>query len=268
VRSRLPSTLRLRTTCLGQKDFVHRAYTTREIVYLQLFDNPAEDKRPHFVFVQNYLNQNFREVVTGFPTFLDYNFFVKISLLWHNQNMFKKTWQKRKNLLADDEAEIVVDEAKAPQKTFDRAVNLLAYKGRTINELRERLLEKQWTNAAIVDEVIEKLKSYGYLNDDQFALNFSRSKLLGKPMGKRVLRQKLSLKKLDKETIEKALESAFEENSEADLIERAVQKRLRIKGKPETREDTKKFFDYLMRQGFNYDLIREALQKVAEIDED
>jgi regulatory protein len=181
--------------------------------------------------------------------------------------MFKKTWQKRKNLLDDDEAEIIVDEAKAPQKTFDRAVNLLAYKARTINELRERLLEKQWTNERIVDEVIEKLKSYGYLNDDQFALNFSRSKLLGKPMGKRVLRQKLSLKKLDKETIEKAIESAFEENTEADLIERAVQKRLRIKGKPETREDTKKFFDYLMRQGFNYDLIREALRKVAEIDE-
>jgi SOS response regulatory protein OraA/RecX len=99
-------------------------------------------------------------------------------------------------------------------------------------------------------------------------LNFSRSKLLGKPMGKRVLRQKLSLKKLDKETIEKALESAFEENSEADLIERAVQKRLRIKGKPETREDKKKFFDYLMRQGFNYDLISEALQKIAEIDDE
>jgi SOS response regulatory protein OraA/RecX len=90
--------------------------------------------------------------------------------------MFKKTWQKRKNLLADDDTEIVVDELRAPQKTFDRAVNLLAYKARTINELRERLLEKQWTNATIVDEVIEKLKGYGYLNDDQFALNFSRSK--------------------------------------------------------------------------------------------
>jgi SOS response regulatory protein OraA/RecX len=72
---------------------------------------------------------------------------------------------------------------------------------------------------------------------------------------------------LDKETIEQAIESAFEENSEADLIERAVQKRLRLKGKPETREDKKKFFDYLMRQGFNYDLIREAFKKVAEIDE-
>ncbi len=182
--------------------------------------------------------------------------------------MFKKTWQKRKTLLDEDEAEIVVNEEKAPQKTFDRAVNLLAYKARTINELRERLLEKQWTNLRIVNEVIEKLKTYGYLDDDQYAASFARSKLLQKPMGKRVLRQKLSLKKLDKETIEKALDATFDETSEAALIERAVQKRLRIKGKPETRDDTKKFFDYLMRQGFNYDLIRETLQKIAELDED
>jgi regulatory protein len=193
---------------------------------------------------------------------------VKKLLFRHNQNMFKKTWQKRKNPVDDDETEIVVNEEKAPQKTFDRAVNLLAYKARTINELRERLLEKTWTNERIVDEVIEKLKTYGYLDDDQYAASFARSKILQKPIGKRVLRQKLALKKLDKETIEKALESAFEETSEADLIERAVQKRLRLKGKPETREDSKKFFDYLMRQGFNYDLIREALQKVAEIDDE
>ena len=182
--------------------------------------------------------------------------------------MFKKTWQKRKNLLDEDETEIVVNEEKAPQKTFDRAVNLLAYKARTINELRERLLEKSWTNLRIVNEVIEKLKTYGYLDDDQYAASFARSKLLQKPIGKRVLRQKLSLKKLDKETIEKALELTFEETSEADLIERAVQKRLRLKGKPETREDTKKFFDYLMRQGFNYDLIRETLQKIGEMDDE
>lgn len=253
---------------LRQTDFAHRAYTTRETIFFQHFDNQAEDIRQPFVSAQNALTRSYHEIAADLLTLFDYNFFEKKSLLWDNQIMFKKTWQKRKNLLADNEAEIAVDELKAPQKTFDRAVNLLAYKARTINELRERLLEKQWTNEKIVDEVIEKLKSYGYLNDDQFALNFSRSKLLGKPMGKRVLRQKLSLKKLDKETIEKALESAFEENSESDLIDRAVKKRLRLKGKPETREDTKKFFDYLMRQGFNYDLIREALQKIAELDED
>jgi regulatory protein len=235
---------------------------------LQQFDNRAADKRRHFVFAQNAPTQSFREILTGYLTLLEYNFFVKKLLFRHNQNMFKKTWQKRKSPVDDDESEIVVNEEKAPQKTFDRAVNLLAYKARTINELRERLLEKTWTNERIVDEVIEKLKTYGYLDDDQYAASFARSKLLQKPIGKRVLRQKLSLKKLDKETIEKALELTFEETSEADLIERAVQKRLRLKGKPETREDSKKFFDHLMRQGFNYDLIRETLQKIRELDDE
>ena len=43
---------------------------------------------------------------------------------------------------------------------MNRAVKLLAAKPRSIRELRERLLEKLWTNDEIVDRVIEKLKEY------------------------------------------------------------------------------------------------------------
>ena len=43
-----------------------------------------------------------------------------------------------------------------------------------------------------------------------------------------------------------------------------------LKGKPETREDTKKFYDHLFRQGFGYDLIRERMASVTsrEFDSD
>ncbi len=85
-----------------------------------------------------------------------------------------------------------------------------------------------------------------------------------KPIGKRVLKQKLALKKLDKETVDEAIEKAFEETPEAEIIERAIEKRLRIKGKPETREDTKKFFDFLLRQGFSFDLVRDKMREIAK----
>jgi regulatory protein len=183
-------------------------------------------------------------------------------------NMFKRqNWKRPKvDEDEDDEPKEIVNIDRARQKTFDRAVNLLTYKPRSVRELRERLLEKSWTNLEIIDSVIEKLKEYNYLNDEQFAKDFAASKIRQKPIGKRVLQQKLATKKLDRETVEKILETAFEETTEADLIERAAAKRLRLKGKPETREDSKKFFDYLMRQGFGYELVRDEMQKIKAME--
>ncbi len=151
---------------------------------------------------------------------------------------------------------------------MNRAVNLLAAKPRSIRELRERLLEKEWTNGAIVDEVLEKLKEYDYVNDEQFARMFAASKLRQKPVGKRRLKQTLSQKKLDKETIEQAIEKVYENTPEDEVIEIAIKKRLRIKGKPETREDSKKFYDHLMRQGFSYDLISTKMRELGKFDEE
>ena len=183
--------------------------------------------------------------------------------------MFKKrNWRTKPREESAEETPREINPEKARTKTFDRAVNLLTYKARSIKELRERLLEKDWTNEQIVDEVIEKLKSYNYLNDETFAKNLAASKLRQKPMGKRLLQQKLSLKKLDKETVETAMEKAFEEMPEDELIDRAIAKRLRLKGKPETREDAKKFYDYLLRQGFSYDLVSSKMRELAKIEEE
>ncbi|MGI8495088.1 MAG: hypothetical protein ACR2L1_07225 [Pyrinomonadaceae bacterium] len=43
---------------------------------------------------------------------------------------------------------------------------------------------------------------------------------------------------------------------------RAIEKRLRIKGKPKTRADSKKFYDYLLRQGFSYDLVSNKMREL------
>ena len=161
-----------------------------------------------------------------------------------------------------DEERVIKDPARSRRKTFDRAVNLLTYKPRSEEELRTRLLEKKWTNAEIVDGVISKLKEYKYVDDLEYATNLAASKLRAKPIGKHRLIQDLRRKKLDTETIEKAVENALEEVSESEQIERAVEKRLRIKGHPETQNEQKNFFAYLMRQGFDYDDIREQMDKL------
>lgn len=171
-------------------------------------------------------------------------------------------WQKRTRKI-DETDRVVKDPERSRERTMNRAVKLLAAKPRSVRELRERLLEKLWTDETIVNAVIEKLKEYKYLDDEQYARDLAVSKLRQKPQGKRRLQQTMSQKKLDKETLETAINEAFEKLPEDELIDLAIAKRLRVKGKPETREDTKKFYDHLLRQGFAFDLIREKMATVA-----
>lgn len=173
-------------------------------------------------------------------------------------------WRRRTHL-NDGRERVIKDAVRSRERTMNRAVKLLAAKPRSVRELRERLLEKLWTNDEIVDTVIEKLKEYKYLDDEQYARDLAISKLRQKPQGKRRLQQSMSQKKLDKDTVDAAITEAFEKLPEEDLIDQAIAKRLRLKGKPETREDLKKFYDHLMRQGFGFDLIRDKMASMRSI---
>lgn len=173
---------------------------------------------------------------------------------------------RRKPPIKDDER-TVTDPERSRKRTFERAVRLLSAKGRSRRELRERLLEKPWTNAEIVDAVIDKLTEYKFIDDASFARSTALSNLRQKPQGKRRLTFTLSQKKLDRSVVEDAVAAAYDEMSEASLIDEAIAKRIRIKGKPETREDLKKFFDHLMRRGFEMSLIRDRLAEIGNLDD-
>jgi regulatory protein len=150
----------------------------------------------------------------------------------------------------------------AYEKTLARAFRLLAAKPRGTAQLRERLLEK--TDEATVEKVIARLLELGYLNDEQFAASFARSRLSFKPLGKTRLRQDLKRQQLDNATVEQTLENTYEEQSEESLIDRTIEKRLRLKGAPATREESKKLFDYLLRRGFGYELVMRKVRAASQ----
>lgn len=147
---------------------------------------------------------------------------------------------------------------------FARAAKLLAAKPRSVAELRERLLEGRGASKTVVNEVIERLREYGYLDDAKFAQSYASLRVQERPIGRRRLQRDLWLKKVDKQTADAALDEVFEATPEADLIDRAIAKRVRLRGKPKTREDAKKLFDHLLRQGFEFDLVSEKVRALSQ----
>ncbi len=148
-------------------------------------------------------------------------------------------------------------------KTFERAVKLLTARSRSIAELRERLSER-CANKAIVEAVIARLREYGYLDDERYALGYASAKVRQQPVGRRRLQQSLVMKQVDRALANQVLDQVFTETSEAELLDRALEKRVRLRGRPKTRAEAKSLFDHLLRQGFPFELVSEKVRAASE----
>jgi regulatory protein len=150
-------------------------------------------------------------------------------------------------------------------RAFQHAVKLLAAKPRSIAELRDRLAER-CSSKTVVETVISRLREYGYLDDERYALTYAASKVRQQPIGRRRLELSLARKKVDRAVADEALNQVFAETPEEDLIDRAIEKRIRLRGRPNTRAEAKSLFDHLLRQGFQFELVANKVRAAAKTD--
>ncbi len=108
------------------------------------------------------------------------------------------------------------DEIRA--RAFQRAVKLLAAKPRSVAELRERLAER-CSSKTVIETVIARLREYGYLDDERYALGYASSKVRQQPIGRRRLELSLDRKKVDRAVAAEALDQVFTETPEEELLD-------------------------------------------------
>jgi regulatory protein len=154
------------------------------------------------------------------------------------------------------------------RRTFARAIKLLSAKPCSVAELRERLLQARSSNKTAVQAAIDRLKEYGYLDDERFAFGYASLRVQQKPIGRRRLQRDLTLKKVDQKVADEALDLVFGETSEEELIDRAIEKRIRLRGRPKTRAEVKSLFDHLLRQGFAFELVVEKVRATTDMAEE
>jgi len=148
-------------------------------------------------------------------------------------------------------------------RTFQRAAKLLAAKPRSIAELRERLAER-CSSKTVIETVIGRLREYGYLDDERYALGYASSKVRQQPIGRRRLEVNLARKKVDRAVADEALDQVFAETPEEELLDRALEKRIRLRGRPKTRAEAKSLFDHLLRQGFAFEVVADKVRAAAK----
>jgi len=87
-------------------------------------------------------------------------------------------------------------------------------------------------------------------------------------MGRRRLERDLKLKKVTSGVANEALDLVYQETSEELLIQQAIEKRIRLRGKPADRVEAKKLFDHLLRRGFGFELVSEKVRALLKDDDD
>jgi len=150
-----------------------------------------------------------------------------------------------------------------PKRAKLRSMNLLKSKPYTEYQLTKKLRDGGYPED-VINEAVEYVKSYGYINDKQYALNFIREQT--ERRSKKELYQKLQQKGIGKEVLDAAFNEtygSYKDACEAEYDEKAViMKTLKKKGftGEETYEERQKLLSYFYRRGFDLDAVYGAME--------
>ncbi|HMS23957.1 MAG TPA: RecX family transcriptional regulator [Candidatus Saccharibacteria bacterium] len=138
-------------------------------------------------------------------------------------------------------------------KAYMRSLDMLSRRARSEWELRDYLRRKD-NESEIIDQIITRLKRLQYIDDYIFAKAWVDNRRLLKATSKRKLSQELKQKRVEQSVIDGVL--ADDETDELAVIRELIAKK-----RTQSRyQDDQKLIAYLLRQGFSYSDVKEAMK--------
>lgn len=149
-------------------------------------------------------------------------------------------------------------------KLYTRSLEYSLVRPRSQRELRDYLYRKtrdtrtkmgdirKGVSPELTERVFQRLLDKGYLDDAKFAQFWVENRNVRKGTSLRKLRTELQAKGVDKAIIDEVLIES--DRSDTDELQKIIAKKAR------RYDDEQKLVAYLMRQGFRYDDVKQALQ--------
>jgi regulatory protein len=146
---------------------------------------------------------------------------------------------------------------------YDYALNLLAARGYSVRNLRRKLDQKGFpTDEA--SETIARLKERGYLDDEKFAQEFARQRLVTGGASIRRVEQDLVKRGISPTVAKIATASIVQEEGVefGESIERLARKKAASLGGLDDGTRRRRVFGFLARKGYDLDEINSALSRI------
>ncbi len=140
-------------------------------------------------------------------------------------------------------------------KLYSNTLRYLAIRQRSEWEIKSYLQRKN-ASPSLSETILNKLSNIGLINDKKFAEVFVSSRRASRSTSQRKLKLELQQKRISSDLIEQVIHEE-EIDEQATLLELIAKKRHQSRY-----QDDLKLMQYLVRQGFNYGDVKDALKKI------
>lgn len=149
---------------------------------------------------------------------------------------------------------------------FEYAVRSLARRAQSSAEIRSKLGQRA-AEPASIEEVIGRLREYGYLNDQRFAEQFATARLENQRFGRARTQNDLRARKVIGSIVDAAVEKAYQNTDEIALVEEYIRRKYRNSAREhlfERDQDLAAAYRRLLRAGFRSGVAITVLKRFAK----
>ena len=139
------------------------------------------------------------------------------------------------------------------------AYRFLTYRPRSRAEIESKLVDKGF-NDAIIAAVLADLARLGYVNDLQFAHDWTRGRIRLRGFGRRRIEQELKHKGIGGEIIRDVFAEVFSGETEIEAAKHVAEKKLSTMKTLDRLTRRRRLAGFLERKGFSFEIIRTVLK--------
>jgi regulatory protein len=173
---------------------------------------------------------------------------------------FVAGWLEPGRKLTQAEIEKLLEED-TYEVAFQKALQFIQYRPRSVEETRRRLSEKGFSTE-VVEKTIDKLLEKNWLDDLDFARQWIENRNAFRPRSDRLLAYELRLKGVAEDKINQALEKYSGDENE--LAYQAGIKKAKQCQHESKLDFLKKVGGFLGRRGFHYGIVKPTVEKLWE----
>ena len=180
----------------------------------------------------------------------------------HEDLVVKHSLQVGATLTPEGIRELERDEQYVDAK--QAALDYLAYKPRTEEEVRRKLRQED-VPSPVIEDVIARLYELEYLDDEAYAHDYAHNRFSSKKYGPVRIQRELTERGVDRHLAEAAVDELFaDEDATAAAWTHAEKRWPRLAGEDDPRRRRQKMYRYLRRRGFTSNTIRPILDELEQ----
>lgn len=147
-------------------------------------------------------------------------------------------------------------------EAYAKITKWCAYQERAQQEVRDKLYDFG-LNKEEVEQLLTRIISEGFVNEERFAISFANGKLNQLGWGRVKISYALKAKRVSDYCIKKALKS-LDERKYMQMLDEAYAKRNKLEKEKHPLKRKYKLIAYLSSRGFEQDLISQIIKEASE----